>query len=100
MSLNSNQPLSSSANWFQLTPLRGTDEDFVLRQRARRSRTRGRKRGKRQTSLSLRDQMERRGCGEVGGFVANRMVRSNFLDEGGNLGEIVGFVQKSGLLQV
>ena len=100
MSLNSNQPLSSSANWFQLTPLRGTDEDFVLRQRARRSRTRGRKRGKRQTSQSLRDQTKRRGRCEVGGFVTNRMVRSNFLHEGGNLREIVGFVQKSGLLQV
>ena len=97
MSRNSNQPLSSSANWFQLTPLRGTDEDFVLRQRARRSRTRNRRS---QNTLSLRDQTKRRGRGEVGGFVTNRMVRSTFLDEGGNLGEIVGFVQKSGLLQV
>jgi len=51
-------------------------------------------------TLSLRDKLERRRRGEVGGFVSNRMVRSNFLYEGGNLGEIVGFVQKSGLLQV
>jgi len=26
----------------------------------------------------------------VGGFVTNRMVRSDFFDEGGNFGEIVG----------
>ena len=79
------------------TPGESTDEDFVLRQRARRRRASSRKS---QRTLSLRDKMERRGRGEVGGFVTNRMVRSNFLDEGGNLGEIVGFVQKSGLLQV
>jgi len=31
-----------------------------------------------------------RGAGEVGGFVTNRRVRSNFFDVAGNFGEIVG----------
>jgi hypothetical protein len=39
---------------------------------------------------SLRDEFGRDGHGKAGGFVTNRMVRSDFFDEGGTFGEIVG----------
>ena len=79
------------------TPGESTQWYFALRERRK---TRWRSHRVWEKTLSLRDKLERRRRGEVGGFVSNRMVSSNFLDEGGNLGEIVGFVQKSGLLQV
>ncbi len=46
---------------------------------------RGGKKGRRVATKSEGD-----GTGEVGGFVTNRMVRSDFLDEGSNFIEIAG----------
>ncbi|OGG51893.1 hypothetical protein A2704_06785 [Candidatus Kaiserbacteria bacterium RIFCSPHIGHO2_01_FULL_54_36b] len=60
-----------------------TERNFAFGQ-SRAAKRRGR--GGRKKYASLRDEFRRGGGGEAGGFVTNGMVRSDFLDEGGNFG--------------
>ena len=59
-----------------------------------------RRRGCRAKSPSLRDELGRDGCGELGGFVTNQGVRSDFLDERLDLVQIRGGGQKIGLFRI
>ena len=59
-----------------------------------------RRRGCGQKSPSLRDELGRDGCGELGGFVTNQRVRSDFLDERLDLVQIRGGGQKIGLFRI
>ena len=71
-------------------PSASAETDFVRRQSRSRTRSlRGRTDGSQKT-LTTSHAVAGRGAGEVGGFVTNRRVRSNFFDVAGNFGKIVG----------
>ena len=73
------------------------ERNFRIRKVGRSPR---RRRGSGQKSPSLRDELGRDGCGEMGGFVTNQRVRSDFLDERLDLVQIRGGGQKIGLFRI
>ena len=87
----------SIQNTFELRSIHTAERNFRIRKVGRSPR---RRRGSGQKSPSLRDELGRDGCGEMGGFVTNQRVRSDFLDERLDLVQIKGGGQKIGLFHI
>ena len=71
-------------------PSLSAETDFVRSQSRIRPRRRHGRNRRSQKTPTTSHKVAGRGAGEVGGFVTNRRVRSNFFDVAGNFGEIVG----------